>query len=66
MKHQIEFRYHPVINEEGKLRMKKYEYILWFQDNQLVDIRNEFHYSVDLKSECWEFFTKKYLNYGKI
>lgn len=36
-------------------------YQLFINDKgELVDVKNEFGYSVEKSSECWEFFNEKY------
>lgn len=40
-------------------------YTLYFKDGDktISDIRNQFGFSVEKESECWEYFTKKYSNH---
>lgn len=55
-----ESRYYKYIDEKGKERFKKVTYTLYFSNNSLVDVRNEYNHSVEKESECWSFFKNKY------
>lgn len=64
MNYKREFMYHPYVNDNGFNRTVKVEYTLWFQDNQLLEVRNEYGYCVEYESGCWEYFNKKYNTHG--
>jgi hypothetical protein len=49
-------------NSTGALEILSVEYTLFFKNGQIVDIRNEFHYSVEQGSDCWNYFQRKFQN----
>lgn len=53
-------RYYSYFNSDGKERYRKVTYKLWFNENTLVEVTNEFNCTVEKNSECWEFFKSKY------
>lgn len=56
-----EKRYYKRYHEGGRVETMIVEYTLFFnEDNYLIDVRNEYGYAVELKSECWEHFDSKY------
>jgi hypothetical protein len=57
---KTESRYYKYYDDFGKERHKKVTYGLWFKDGVLTDVVNEFGFTVEKNSECWEFFNNKY------
>ncbi len=47
----------------GKFEHAIVQYTLYFKNNVLEDIRNEFYASVVRGSDCWNFFNKKHVNH---
>ena len=41
-------------------KILKVEYTLWFEDDKLVEVRNEGNFCIDKKSECWSYFNNRY------
>jgi hypothetical protein len=46
--------------EHGKNLITKVNYRLVFIDRKLVRIFNDYGFSVESNSECWDYFNQKY------
>lgn len=57
MTYKHEKRFYPYFSpRDGRYKVQTVTYTLWYDGDNLVDIRNEAHYSIERQSECWEFF----------
>ena len=54
----IRTRRFPWYNHKGEKNFMTVQYRLYYSGGLLVDIVNEFGFSVEKKSECWEFFNR--------
>lgn len=60
MTYKYEKRFYPYFSpRDGRYKVQIVTYTLWFDGEELVDIRNEVHNSVERGSECWEFFANQ-------
>lgn len=56
-----EKRLYPYFSHrDGKYKVQTVTYILWFENEQLIDVRNEYGFSIEKDSECFEYFLLKY------
>lgn len=37
-----------------------YHYILWFENDKLVEVRNQSGYACETESDTWDYFSKIY------
>lgn len=44
----------------GSQKILKVEYTLWFENDKLVEVRNECNFCIEKNSECWSYFDNKY------
>lgn len=60
-KFKRESRLYPYTDRFGRDGMWRVTYTIYFNDeNDMIDVRNEYGHSVEKNSECWEFFNNKY------
>lgn len=61
MTYQRDKRFYPYFSpRDGRYKNHVVVYTLWFNDNgTLIDVRNEYHFSVEKESEVWEYYSSK-------
>lgn len=60
MKFKKDNRFYTFLDKDDNVQEYRVNYTLFFNDNVLVDVRNEYHHSVEPKSECFDYFKLKY------
>lgn len=53
-------RYYAYLDRDNNVEEYRVNYTLYFKDKTLIDIRNEYHCSVQPGSDCWDYFNSKY------
>lgn len=60
MQVKTETRSYPAKDKNGLPTKYRVTYELEFKENLLVNVRNESGFSIEKKSECFEYFSSKF------